>query len=71
LFKNLTKLSENIEQLKQLYKSSKERFVTNNIRKKNSQQIIQITKRSKQVMRTTKKLQQTIKEIKKKEQQIF
>jgi len=34
LFKNLTKLSENIEQLKQLYKSSKERFVTNNVRKK-------------------------------------
>jgi hypothetical protein len=34
LFEDLIKLSENIEKLKQLYKSSKEKFVTSNARKK-------------------------------------
>jgi len=34
LFEDLIKLSENIERLKQLYRSSKERFVTSNARKK-------------------------------------
>ncbi len=34
LFKDLTKLSENIKKLKQLYRSSKEEFVTSNARKK-------------------------------------
>jgi hypothetical protein len=34
LFEDLTKLSENIKKLKQLYRSSRERFVTSNVRKK-------------------------------------
>jgi len=34
LFKGLTKLSKNIKRLKQLYRSSKEKFVTSNVRKK-------------------------------------
>jgi len=34
LFKGLAKLSENIKKLKQLYRSSRERFVANNARKK-------------------------------------
>jgi hypothetical protein len=34
LFEDLIKLSENIERLKQLYRNSKERFVTSNARKK-------------------------------------
>jgi len=33
LFKDLIKLNENIERLKQLYRNSKEKFVTNNARK--------------------------------------
>jgi len=34
LFKDLTKLSENIEQLKKLYRSNKEKFGTSNAKKK-------------------------------------
>jgi len=34
LFKDLIKLSKNIEKLKQLYRSNKEKFVINNTRKK-------------------------------------
>jgi len=34
LFEDLIKFSENIEKLKQLYRSSKEEFVTSNARKK-------------------------------------
>jgi len=34
LFEDLTKLSKNIKRLKQLYRSSREKFVTNNARKK-------------------------------------
>jgi len=34
LFEDLIKLNENIERLKQLYKSSRKKFVTSNARKK-------------------------------------
>ncbi len=34
MFEDLIRLSENIERLKQLYRSSRERFVANNARKK-------------------------------------
>ncbi len=34
LFEDLVKLDKNIEKLKQLYRSSRERFVTSNARKK-------------------------------------
>ena len=67
----MTKLNENIEKLKQLYRNSKERFVISNARKKRFAIDNANDKKIEINNANDEKIVKTIKETKKKQQQII
>jgi len=71
LFKGLTKLNENIKKLKQLYRSSREKFVTSNARKKKFATNNASDKKIKASNANDKKIVTSDKRNKKKERQII